>query len=129
MREGDTYYRGGEGDELAFALSPEEGRRGYDALLGDLAEADIRPDRIVHLWSLTADRSARPGSSFYHHVQERGFFSLTLLAQALGDASSEGGDVQLSVVTNGSLGVGDEVLPYPEKATLASDAGPRRSGR
>jgi thioesterase domain-containing protein/NAD(P)-dependent dehydrogenase (short-subunit alcohol dehydrogenase family)/acyl carrier protein len=115
VREGDTYYRIGDAE---YALAPESGRAGYDALLADLAAGHDRPDRIVHLWTLTADRSARPGSSFYHHVQERGFFSLTLLAQALGDQTLEG-ELQLTVVTNGSQQVGDEGLLYPEKATLA----------
>ena len=115
VREGDAYYRVGEHE---FALAPEEGRSGYDALLGDLAERELLPSRIVHLWTLTPDRGARPGSSFYHHVQERGFFSLTLLAQALGDQNLESG-LHISVITNGSQSVGDVPLLYPEKATLA----------
>jgi acyl transferase domain-containing protein/thioesterase domain-containing protein/acyl carrier protein len=115
VREGDAYYRV---TDTEYVLAPEGGRRGYDALLDDLAASDAQPDRIVHLWSLTPDRSARPGSSFYHHVQERGFFSLTFLAQALGDHVGEG-ETQLSVITNGSLEVEGEPLEHPEKATLA----------
>ncbi len=115
VREGDTYYRSGPNE---FALSPEEGRPGYDALLRELADSELYPTRVVHCWTLTADATARPGSSFYHHMQERGFFSLLFLAQALGDLSLDA-RIHLSVVTNGSQQVADEPLPYPEKATLA----------
>jgi len=115
VREGDTYYRI---SELEFALAPEQGRAGYDALLADLAAAGAKLDRVVHGWTLTRDRSARPGSSFYHHMQERGFFSLTLLAQALGDQPPERG-LHVDVITNGAESRGSEATEYPEKATLA----------
>jgi thioesterase domain-containing protein/NAD(P)-dependent dehydrogenase (short-subunit alcohol dehydrogenase family) len=114
VREGDTYYRIGDAE---FALAPEQGRAGYDALLAELAAAGAKLDRVVHLWTLTRDRSARPGSSFYHHMQERGFFSLTLLAQALGDQPPEGA-LHVDVITNGAESRGAEATPYPEKATL-----------
>jgi acyl transferase domain-containing protein/thioesterase domain-containing protein len=114
VREGDAYYRVAD-DE--FALAPEEGRAGYDALLGALAEDGALPDRIVHLWTLTEDREARPGSSFYHHIQERGFFSLLFLAQALGDQELPS-PIHLSVVSNGAQPVDGEIVAHPEKATL-----------
>ena len=41
------------------------------------------PDRVLHGWLLTRDRSFRPGSSFFHRNQEYGFYSLFHLARAL----------------------------------------------
>ena len=114
VREGDAYYRVGP-DE--FALAPEEGRAGYDALLGALAEAGELPTRIVHLWTLTEGRDSRAGSSFYHHIQERGFYSLLFLAQALGDQELAH-PLHLTVVSNGVQSVDGELVAHPEKATL-----------
>ena len=114
VREGDAYYRV---SETEFALAPEEGRAGYDALLAELAAAGELPERILHLWTLTADESARPGSSFFHHVQERGFYSLLFLAQALGDLG-HADPLHFCVVSNGAQQVASEPLPHPVKATL-----------
>ncbi|MFW6085618.1 MAG: SDR family NAD(P)-dependent oxidoreductase [Myxococcota bacterium] len=101
----------------AYTLSPERGREGYDALVADLVSSGRAPTRIVHLWLLTADETSRPGSSFFHRNQERGFYSLFFLAQAI---ESEGltRPLHLTVVSNGMQRVGDEALPYPEKATV-----------
>lgn len=114
VREGDAYYRVAP-DE--FALAPEEGRTGYDALLGALAESDELPHRIVHLWTLTEGRNSRAGSSFYHHIQERGFYSMLFLAQALGDQDLPH-PLHVTVVSNGVQSVSGEPVEYPEKATL-----------
>ncbi|MGF7008567.1 type I polyketide synthase [Aminobacter sp. BE322] len=100
----------------AYALCPEDNRAGYDALLAAIAAEGALPQRILHLWLVTADESHRPGSSFFNRNQEQGFYSLVHLAQALGEAGAS--DLQLTVVGNGMQRVGDEPLPYPEKATV-----------
>ena len=102
-------------------LCPELGREGYDALLKHLADNGGIPARFVHLWLLTGDESFRPGSSFFHRNQERGFYSLFFLAQALGDAEMSH-DVQVTVLTNGAQRVGNEPLRYPDKATVLGPA-------
>lgn len=115
---GDAFGVAGEGD---YVLCPEAGREGYDALVKHLASSGGLPQRIVHLWLATHDESFRPGSSFFHRNQERGFNSLFFLAQALSDAGHTD-PLQITVVTNGMQRVGDEALPYPEKATVLGPA-------
>ncbi len=114
VRELDTYHRLGERE---YALAPEAGRAGYDALLHELAAQGRLPQQIAHLWTLTPDERFRPGSSFLHRNQERGFYSLLFLAQAL----AEQGELALSqihVISNGMHSVAGEPLRHPEKATL-----------
>jgi acyl transferase domain-containing protein/thioesterase domain-containing protein len=119
VREGDAFYRLSESE---YALAPEAGVDGYVELVRDLELNGRLPDRIAHLWLVTADESARPGSNFFNRNQERGFYSLLYLAQALG-----GEDVKqpmhVAVVSNGMQRVDDEVLRYPEKATVLGPVG------
>src|SRR5690606_31185018 len=115
---GDTFAKL---DADRYVLSPEHGRGGFDALLSALGADGASPDEIVHLWLLTADEAHRPGSSFFHRNQERGFYSLFFLAQAL-SRQGGGGPLHLSVITNGMMRVGDERLPHPDKATALGPA-------
>jgi acyl transferase domain-containing protein/thioesterase domain-containing protein len=104
-----------------YVLCPELGREGYDALLKHLSENGGLPSRIVHAWLLTGDERFRPGSSFFHRNQERGFYSLFFLAQALGDAEVPG-EMQVTVLTNGMQKIGDEPLHHSDKATVLGPA-------
>ncbi len=107
----DTFYRINEHE---YSLAPEFGKESYEQLLAALTEADLLPERIVHLWSLTPDESFRPGSSFLDRNQECGFYSLLFLMQTFGEYLQE-----VNVVTNGMVAVqDDENILYPEKATL-----------
>lgn len=115
---GDTFAVRPDG---SMVLCPELGREGYDSLLKHLAENGGIPARFVHLWLLTADETFRPGSSFFNRNQERGFYSLFFLAQALGDAEVAH-DIQISVLTNGAQRIGNETLLYPAKATVLGPA-------
>ncbi|WP_425071649.1 type I polyketide synthase [Sagittula sp. S175] len=117
VRPGDGFARVGEG----YVLAPEHGREGFDLLMADLAARGLLPTRIGHFWLLTEGEGHRPGSSFFHRVQEQGFYTLLFLAQALeGEAVPR--PVHLTVVTNGAARLRDEALPYPEKATVAGPA-------
>jgi acyl transferase domain-containing protein/thioesterase domain-containing protein/short-subunit dehydrogenase len=107
--------------ERRFVLCPEQGREGYDQLVAGLAESGGIPERIVHLWLLTDGEDFRPGSSFFHRNQERGFYCLFFLAQALASTHLTS-PLQISVVTNGMQRVGSEAMPYPEKATVLGPA-------
>ena len=111
---GDTFAKRSESD---FVLSPERGREGYDLLLRELMQSGRIPQRIVHLWLLTADESFRPGSSFFHRNQERGFYSLLFLTQAIAEENLPR-PIDLSVITNGMLADDDELVQYPDKATV-----------
>jgi acyl transferase domain-containing protein/thioesterase domain-containing protein len=114
VREGDTYYRLSDHE---FALSPEAGRQDYDDLIGALASEQRLPDRILHLWTVTNEKDARPGSSMFHHNKERGFFSLFFLAQALGELD-DAPAMQLDVFSNGLHRVMDTDVTQPEKSLL-----------
>ncbi len=114
VRESDGYH---QASATEYFLSPEHGREGYDRLVRDLVTAGKAPAQTVHLWLVTADESFRPGSSFFHRNQERGFYSLFFLAQALADEGVHG-PRHLTVVSNGMQKVQDEDLPCPEKATV-----------
>jgi acyl transferase domain-containing protein len=114
VREGDAFYRFSSEE---YALAPETGREGYDLLVQSLVVEDRLPDRIVHLWMVTPEASARAGSSFFHRNQERGFYSLFFLAQTLGDEGLRT-PLQITVVSNGLHRVGAEDLTAAEKATL-----------
>ena len=112
--EGDAY---GQRSDTEYVLSPERGREGYDALVKDLVATGKVPNRIAHLWLVTQDESFRPGSSFFHRIMERGFYSLLFLAQALGDENVPR-PLHITAVSNGMQQVKAEPLRYPEKATL-----------
>ncbi|MHA6346813.1 type I polyketide synthase [Roseivivax sp. CAU 1761] len=118
VRPGDLFARVSDD---AYRLAPERGREGYDLLLRDLVARGLAPDRIGHFWLVTGDAGHRPGSSFYHRVQEQGFYALLFLAQAIEEAGLPR-PLHLTVVSNGAARVRDEALPWPEKATLAGPA-------
>ena len=115
---GDSFFRV---DEQTYVLSPERGREGYDLLLRDLMARGAVPNRIAHFWGVTADATHRPGSSFFHRVQEQGFYSLMFLAQALAEESLPL-PLHVTVFTNGAQAVQSEKPVYPEKAILAGPA-------
>lgn len=100
-----------------YTLSPERGREGYDALVAALLAEGRAPGRIAHFWLVTADECHRPGSSFFHRVQEQGFYSLLFLAQALAEEGAP--PCHITAFTTGAAQVRDEALPYPAKATVA----------
>ncbi|MBP0484330.1 type I polyketide synthase [Sagittula salina] len=117
VRPGDGFARVGEG----YVLAPERGREEFDLLVADLAERGLLPTRIGHFWLLTRGEGHRPGSSFFHRVQEQGFYTLLFLAQALeGEAVPR--PLHITVVTNGAARVRDEALHWPEKATVLGPA-------
>ena len=116
-RPGDAFARVGEDD---YRMVVERGQGSFDSLIGDLKSRDIVPDRIVHCWLVTGKESARPGSSFFHRLQEQGFWSLFYLARAW--VGADCGSVHMTVVTSGATRVMAEPLKYPEKATVAGPA-------
>ncbi|GGW26489.1 hypothetical protein GCM10011452_13400 [Gemmobacter lanyuensis] len=115
VRPGDAFARDGKG---GYVLNPERGRDGYEALLRDLSAHGRVPDRIAHLWLVTAEERFRPGSSFLHRNLEQGFQALLSLAQAIAGEDLPR-PLHLTVLTTGAAQHKDEGLPYPEKATIA----------
>ncbi|MAU45848.1 MAG: polyketide synthase [Yangia sp.] len=119
LRPGDSFSRL---SDTSYVLAPERGREGYDLLLQDLAMCGHVPTRIAHFWLVTEGESHRPGSSFFHRVQEQGFYALLFLAQAISDETLPR-PLHLTVVTNGAARLRDEPFACPAKATVA---GPSR---
>jgi len=119
VREGDTFYRLGA---EAYALSPETGRQDYEALVASLVDDQAMPQHIVHMWSVTGEHDARPGSSRFHHNEERGFFSLFFLAQALGELDLEE-PIRLSAIANNLHAATPDDRIQAEKALLLGPVG------
>ncbi|MDP6979235.1 MAG: SDR family NAD(P)-dependent oxidoreductase, partial [Myxococcota bacterium] len=115
VESADAFFKKSED---TYALAPERGRAGYDALVQDLVATGKVPTHIAHLWLVTDRERFRPGSSFFHQNLQDGFYSLFFLAQSLGDENVPT-PLHIDVVTNGmqAVGEGDAVL-YPEKATV-----------
>ncbi|MGR3273231.1 type I polyketide synthase [Thalassococcus profundi] len=118
LRAGDSFARL---SETSYVIAPERGREGYDLLIQDLMQHGHVPNRVSHFWLLTADRGHRPGSSFFHRMQEQGFYALLFLAQAMADENLPR-PLHMTVVTNGAAQVRDEALTDPAKATIAGPA-------
>ncbi|MEH2030413.1 MAG: SDR family oxidoreductase [Nostoc sp.] len=103
-------------NERAYSLNPRQ-REDYDALLNELVAQDNIPKTIVHLWSVTSVGQIESGLAGVDQAQEKGFYSLLFLAQALGKQRITD-ELQIAVISNNiHLVTGEEVL-CPEKATL-----------
>ena len=105
-----------------FQLNPSV-RADYDRLISELNADGRLPRTIVHLWSMV-DANA-PGESLddLDVIEDRSFYSLLYLAQALGAIDIEI-DVTLGVVSNSLQQVvaGERIL-RPERALLLGPCG------
>jgi acyl transferase domain-containing protein/acyl carrier protein len=104
-------------DTDAYTM-PVQGEDGYHALLTALEQADVLPDEIVHLWSLTP-RQRTPLAC--EEIQNRGFFSLLHLARALAKCAPAR-PATITLITNGVEEVTGEETLIPEKATVLGPA-------
>lgn len=102
--------------EFAYAVNPRA-RIDYDTLIEELASRSLLPQRVAHLWTLNHPENDKTRMQTYYKNQDLGFFSLFFLAQALGEEGLPG-MLDITAVCNGSQQVDDEVVPYPDKATL-----------
>jgi phthiocerol/phenolphthiocerol synthesis type-I polyketide synthase E len=89
----------------------------YDALFAALRAHGGVPDRIAHLWAVTASEPLPTVLAAYEATQATTFHALLCLAQALGkeDLATP---CRVAIVSNGMQQVAGELLRYPEKATL-----------
>ncbi|MEW6734362.1 MAG: amino acid adenylation domain-containing protein [Acidobacteriota bacterium] len=102
-------------DDQTYTINLEQ-KDDYDLLLTDISNRQKLPQTILHLWNVTSTND-KESEQFCSELQQRGFYSLIFLAQAL---SKQGlaTALEIVVVSNGLEKVtGQEVL-YPEKATL-----------
>jgi phthiocerol/phenolphthiocerol synthesis type-I polyketide synthase E len=115
VHPGDAFGTNGDG---SYTLRPA-GREDYGELFGALAAGDGVPARIVHAWALTAERCGNAETAW--RAQDRGFFSLLFLTQALAAAQPETA-VHVDVLTAGTQDVSGTDLIHPEHATVAGIA-------
>jgi non-ribosomal peptide synthase protein (TIGR01720 family) len=107
-----------------FVLDPLR-REDYDSLLEALWNSDEIPDRILHLWNVTAEAGDATTEGSPGEARPQSFYSLLFLAQAIADRGVTT-PIQISVISNNMQAVtGDENL-CPEKAALL---GPCRVSR
>ena len=103
-------------DENVFTINPQS-QSDYSRLVQELSNDKLLPQKIVHLWSVTAGGTGESRPAFYEECQYRGFRSLLFLAQALGGLTPPQ-PVQMVVVSNGLHHVNGDGQLNPEKATL-----------
>jgi acyl transferase domain-containing protein/thioesterase domain-containing protein/acyl carrier protein len=115
VTSGDAYYKVSNEE---YCIAAELGLESYSALVKDLVASGAFPDNLLHLWLLTRQESFRPGSSFLHRNQEKGFYSLFFFARAMADEGLIDRELDAIVYTNGMQQVGSEDVPYPEKSTV-----------
>jgi acyl transferase domain-containing protein len=110
---GDRWQELGGG---AYQVRAAE-RSDYDTLIGTLRSDNKIPTRILHLWNVGDDVPESSSLEHFRRAQERGFYSLVFLAQALGKQSVTA-QIQLGMVTTGmQVVLGDETM-VPARATL-----------
>jgi non-ribosomal peptide synthase protein (TIGR01720 family) len=119
---GKSFGRLGDG---TYVIHPES-RDDYDALVKELVSLDKPLGRIVHLWSATRGDDAENELQNSEKDLKLGFYSLLLLAQALGEhtlaqALGKGPDanrIEIVVVSDGMQKVTGRENPSPLKATV-----------
>ena len=112
---GEEFARSSDYDFVVNPHHPED----YKSLLSTINESG-RVKNIVHLWSVSAGDEDVDVDSF-QHSQDRGFYSLLFLAQALGSqALSE--ELRIEVITHSAQRVTGREIVRPENATLVGPA-------
>lgn len=100
-------------DDWTYSIQPAS-KSHFSRLLEELHEKNLLPEAIVHAWSLNADATVNESSEF-EAAQERGFYSLLFLLQAIGKHTEA--SFNLSVITNQSQAVAAE-KSTPAKAPM-----------
>jgi acyl transferase domain-containing protein/acyl carrier protein len=111
VRAGASFRKVGE-DEYEIRAGE---RQDYDDLLRDSASAGASVTNVVFTWTL-CERQDPPEERFVR-AQERGFYSLLFLAQALAGLDSLN-QVRIDVISDRMQQVSGEEDISPEKATL-----------
>jgi acyl transferase domain-containing protein/2-polyprenyl-3-methyl-5-hydroxy-6-metoxy-1,4-benzoquinol methylase/aryl carrier-like protein len=103
----------------AYTINPRQSGE-YERLLSSLQSRNKRPEWIIHLWCLEPRGVADLPWEALEQAQERGFFSLIFLTQALAQHNSAK-PVQILVVSNSLHEVtGEEVLAIENTPVLGA---------
>jgi acyl transferase domain-containing protein/acyl carrier protein len=99
-----------------YTLNPREGND-YDALVNELIAQNSKPNIIIHLWNVTPKVNSQLTQEVVNQAQDLGFYSLFLLAQALGKENFTEALSIIVVSNNMQACTGREELE-PQKSTL-----------
>ncbi|MCC5603391.1 type I polyketide synthase [Nostoc favosum] len=113
LKQGSRFVQLGD---RAYSLNAGQ-RDDYDTLLNELIAENKIPTTIVHLWSVTSVGDTPSGLAGVDKAQEKGFYSLLFLAQALGKQHIID-ELKMIVVSNNMHSIIGEETLCPEKATM-----------
>ncbi|GAB4152151.1 MAG: type I polyketide synthase [Candidatus Promineifilaceae bacterium] len=103
-------------DAHAYTINPEA-PADYDQLLQALMDQSATYGGILHLWSVTTSPEGDDKIERAAALQQRGFYSLIYLAQALGRLENET-PLTIRVLSNNMQAVANETILEPAKVTL-----------
>lgn len=104
-------------NEQAFVLDPRQPEH-YHRLLAAIDEQGDNIQTIFHLWLVGAENESAWAGAGLETAQDRGFYSLLYLAQALDSYSRAAEPIRLCAVTTGVYDVTGAESLRPEKATV-----------
>ena len=113
VRRAETFERLGERE---YKLDPVLGKH-YHKMLQELMTEGRAPQKVVHLWSLSAADATQNVSQRFDDAQRAGYYSLLSLTQGLGVQLTLD-PLEINVVTNNMQQVAGSDLIYPERATM-----------
>ncbi|BAY84413.1 putative beta-ketoacyl synthase [Calothrix parasitica NIES-267] len=114
VKIGSQFERLGDNE---FTLNPQQPEE-YHSLIEHLYGQEQQPTKIVHLWSITPEKEySHPTLAGVDDSQDKGFYSLIYLAQALGK-QKQSRDVELIVISNNLHSITGVEQLSPEKATI-----------
>jgi acyl transferase domain-containing protein len=102
-------------DETSYTIRPSF-VEDYENLLKDLQVRGWSPQAIVHAFSLTPLAVTNHSVAEFERAQERGFYSLLSLLQALSLHSNE--EIEITVVSNSVVATSAAESLNPEKSTM-----------
>jgi amino acid adenylation domain-containing protein len=117
VRLGAGFQKQGDSE---FTINPQkEHGNGYDALFDEIIRLEQIPDKIVHLWSITANHQNHNqlDIQWVDKIQDLGFYSLLSIAQVIGKKHLDH-HMEITVVTNNMHSVTSGDGWSPEKSTV-----------
>jgi phthiocerol/phenolphthiocerol synthesis type-I polyketide synthase E len=89
----------------------------YGKLIESLKETNLIPEKIIHVWNVSANEKSNLSLEDLRLLQESGFYSLLFLTQAFGEKLPSN-KLTITVVSNHTSKVTGEEILFPEKATV-----------
>jgi acyl transferase domain-containing protein len=102
-------------DETSYTIRPTF-IEDYQKLLEDLQSRGLSPQAVVHAFSLTPVAATNHSVAEFERAQERGFYSLLSLLQALSLHANE--ETEIVVVSNSVVATNAAETLSPEKSTM-----------